>query len=92
MPNRLILSLLLPVSLCAAPEWLLIRAVDGTRVEGQTQLRSVKVESEGKTVDLPLSQILSMRRLRSLKPDASRPGLRRFRPAAGRRAIRPSKN
>jgi len=60
MPNRLIVSLLLPMSLCAAPEWLLIGAVDGTQVEGQTQLRSVKVESEGKTVDLPLSQILSI--------------------------------
>ena len=60
MPNRLIVSLLLPMSLCAAPEGLLIRAVDGTQVEGQTQLRSVKVESEGKTVDLPLSQILSI--------------------------------
>jgi len=60
MPNRFILSLLLPVSLCAAPEWLLIRAVDGTQVEGLTQLRSVKVESEGKTVELRLSQILSI--------------------------------
>jgi len=55
MPNRLIVSLLLPMSLCAAPEWLLIRAVDGTLVEGQTQLRSVTVESEGKTMELRLS-------------------------------------
>src|SRR5206468_3686699 len=60
MPNRLIVSLLLPLALWGAPEWLLIRTVDGTQVEGQSQLSSVKVESEGKTAELKLARMLSM--------------------------------
>src|SRR5712691_9800966 len=60
MPNRLTISLLLPLALWGAPEWLLIRTVDGTQVEGQSQLSSVKVESEGKTAELKLTRILSI--------------------------------
>jgi len=60
MPNRLLVTFLLPLALWGAPEWLLIRTVDGTAVEGQTQLRSVKVESEGKSTELRLTQILSI--------------------------------
>jgi hypothetical protein len=60
MPNRLLVTFLLPLALWGAPEWLLIRTVDGTPVEGQTQLRSVKVESEGKTTELRFPQILSI--------------------------------
>src|SRR5216684_8957608 len=60
MLNRLIVSLVLPLALWGAPEWLLIRTVDGTAVEGQSQLRSVKIESEGKTTELRLPQILSI--------------------------------
>src|SRR3954470_10184604 len=60
MPNRLLISLLLPAALCAAPEWLLIRTVDGTQVEGQTQAHSVKIETAGKVSELRLSQILSI--------------------------------
>ena len=54
------LVLLLPLTLCAAPDGLLIRSIDGTQVEGETTLRSVKIESEGKTVELRLTQILSV--------------------------------
>src|SRR2546429_7562792 len=60
MSNRLIVSLLLPMALWGAPEWLLIRTVDGHQVEGQSQLSSVKVESEGKTAELKLARILSI--------------------------------
>jgi hypothetical protein len=60
MPNRLIISMILPLALWGAPEWLLIRTVDGTAVEGQSQLSSVKVESEGKTAELKLTRVLSI--------------------------------
>src|SRR5262245_29641383 len=60
MPNRWIVPLLLPMALWGAPEWLLIRTVDGTMVEGQSQLSSVKIESEGKTAELRLARILSV--------------------------------
>jgi hypothetical protein len=56
MPTRAFLLFFLPIALWAAPEWLLIRTVDGTLVEGQSQLRAVKLE--GKEVSLP--QILSI--------------------------------
>ena len=58
--NRLIVASVLPIALWGAPEWLLIRTVDGAPVEGQTQLRAVKVESGGRTADFRLSQILSV--------------------------------
>jgi hypothetical protein len=60
MPNRLFVSLLLPIALWGAPEWLLIRTVDGTIVEGQSQLSSVKIESDGKIAELRLARILSI--------------------------------
>lgn len=56
MPIRLLAALLLPLALWGAPEWLLIRTVDGTSVEGQSQLRSVKVGGG----ELRLAQILSI--------------------------------
>src|SRR4029453_3354496 len=59
MPKCL-LSLLLATSLWSAPDWILIRTVDGTQVEGQTQLTTVKIEIEGKTTGLRLAQILSI--------------------------------
>ncbi|HTM52247.1 MAG TPA: hypothetical protein VL285_26305 [Bryobacteraceae bacterium] len=43
MPNRLILSFLLPLALWGAPEWVLIRTVDGTQVEGQCAVASLKL-------------------------------------------------
>lgn len=60
MRKHFIISFFLPIWLWAAPEWLLIRTVDGTQTEGQAQLCSVKIESEGKLVELRLSQILSV--------------------------------
>ena len=48
------------MALLAAPEWLLIRTVDGTNVEGQSSLSSVKVESDGKTAELRITRILSI--------------------------------
>ena len=59
MPKCL-LSLLLATSLWSAPDWILIRTIDGTQVEGQTQLTSVKIEIEGRTTALRLAQILSV--------------------------------
>jgi len=55
MPNRLLATFFLPLAVWGAPEWLLIRTVDGTAVEGQSQLRSVKVGTE-----LRLTQVLSI--------------------------------
>jgi len=52
--------LLLPLALWGAPEWLLIRTVDGTLVEGQSQLSSVKLETAGKTAELKVARILSI--------------------------------
>src|SRR5438128_8479414 len=54
MRKHFIISFFLPIWLWAAPEWLLIRTVDGTQTEGQAQLCSVKIESEGKLVELRL--------------------------------------
>ena len=59
MPKSL-LSLLLATSLWSAPDWILIRTIDGTQVEGQTQLTSLKIEIEGRTTALRLAQILSV--------------------------------
>jgi hypothetical protein len=60
MLNRLIVSLWLPMALWGAPEWLLIRTVDGNQVEGQSQLSSLKVDSEGKPAELRMTRILSV--------------------------------
>ncbi len=43
-----------------APAWLLIRTVDGTQVEGQTQMKSVRITSSGRPVDLKLTQVFSI--------------------------------
>jgi hypothetical protein len=43
-----------------APAWLLIRTVDGTQVEGQTQLKSVRITSLGRALDLKLNGLLSV--------------------------------
>ena len=43
-----------------APTWLLIRTTDGIQVEGQTQLKSVRIASAGRSVDLKLGQVLSI--------------------------------
>jgi len=56
MRNRLFFLFVLPIALWGAPEWLLIRTVDGTLVEGQAQLKSVKVDGS----DVGLTQILSI--------------------------------
>jgi hypothetical protein len=60
MLKRLLLPFLLPAALCAAPTWLLLRTVDGTLVEGQSQLKSIRITSGGKALDLKLSQVLSV--------------------------------
>ena len=56
MRNRLFFLFVLPVALWGAPEWLLIRTVDGTLVEGQSSLRSLKVDG----ADVALAQVLSV--------------------------------
>lgn len=56
MRNRLFFLFVLPIALWGAPEWLLVRTVDGTVVEGQAQLKSVKVDG----TDVALAQILSI--------------------------------
>jgi hypothetical protein len=60
MLNHVIVSLFLPVALWGAPEWLLIRTVDGTQMEGHSDLKSIKLESEGKTTEFSLARILSI--------------------------------
>ena len=56
MRNRLFFLFALPIALWGAPEWLLIRTVDGTLVEGQSQLKSVKVDGS----DVGFAQISSL--------------------------------
>jgi len=56
MRNRLFFLFVLPIALWGAPEWLLVRTVDGTVVEGQAQLKSVKVDG----TDVALAQVLSI--------------------------------
>lgn len=56
MRNRLFFLFVLPIALWGAPEWLLIRTVDGTMLEGQSQLRSIKLDAS----EIALTQILSI--------------------------------
>ena len=60
MLKRILLPLLLPAALQCAPAWLLIRTTDGNQVEGQTQLKSVRITTNGRVVDLKLSELLSV--------------------------------
>jgi hypothetical protein len=60
MLNRLTFSFLLPIALAAAPEWVLIRTVDGAQLEGQVQLRTLKFAGPGRTAEVNPSQILSV--------------------------------
>jgi hypothetical protein len=60
MFTRFLLLSLVQVSLWGASEWVLIRTVDGTQVEGQTPARTFHFERDGKLVDIPLAQILSV--------------------------------
>jgi hypothetical protein len=51
---------LLPLACFGASEWVLVRTVDGTQLEGQTSLRGIGLEREGKPSQVPLAQILSV--------------------------------
>ncbi len=50
---------LLPLALCGASEWVLIRTIDGAQIEGQTNLRTVQIETGGRTSSIPLARLLS---------------------------------
>jgi len=60
MLKRILLPLLLPAAMFSAPTWLLIRTTDGTQVEGQSQIKSVRITSGGRAVDLKIGQVLSI--------------------------------
>jgi hypothetical protein len=60
MLKRILLPLLLPAALQCAPAWLQIRTIDGTQVEGLTQLKSVRINTSGHAVDLKLTQFVSV--------------------------------
>lgn len=60
MLNRLLLALLIPAVLRCAPGTVLIRTVDGTEMEGETALRSIKIEAQGKTTEYRVAEILSL--------------------------------
>lgn len=60
MLKELVLFCVVPAGLFAAPEWLLIRTTDGTTVEGQSSLKSIRVEIQGKPAELRIVQILSV--------------------------------
>jgi hypothetical protein len=47
------------MALWAAPEWLLVRTVDGTQVEGQAKSGTIKITGD-QAMDLRLQQILSI--------------------------------
>jgi hypothetical protein len=57
---RLALLGCLTFSLSAAPDWVLIRTVDGNQVEGQTQARDVPFTQDGKTTAVKLLRVLSI--------------------------------
>lgn len=57
--RSLVLSLL-SCALFAAQSWVLIRTVDGTRIEGQTDLSGFSFEQEGKSSKVPIAEILSI--------------------------------
>src|SRR4051812_32692672 len=56
MLMRMLPLFALSCTLWGAPEWLLIRTVDGKLVEGQSQLRSIKLDG----ADIGVAQILSV--------------------------------
>jgi hypothetical protein len=61
MRKPLFTVLLLLSSLSAqAAEWVLIRTLDGTQLEGQTQLKSVPFEREGKAAAVSIAELLSL--------------------------------
>ncbi len=60
MLKLLCLFSLLPALLVGASEWVLIRTVDGARIEGQLQSRGFHFEREGRPVEISLAEILSV--------------------------------
>lgn len=51
---------LLPSAVWSAPEWVLIRTVNGASIEGQIQSRAFHFERDGKPVEIALPQLLSI--------------------------------
>src|SRR4051794_38979848 len=60
MIHRAMLLALLPTILGAAQEWVLVRGVDGTQVEGQAEMPSLTVERDGKPMKIKAADILSI--------------------------------
>lgn len=58
MRKSFLAGLFVPFVLSAAPDWLLIRTLDGTVLEGQTTLRSIRLTIDAKPTDFRLAQIL----------------------------------
>lgn len=54
------LLVLFPLGLFSAPKWLLIRTIDGATLEGQSALKALRIEVEGRPAELRVSQILSV--------------------------------
>ncbi len=60
MHLRIPLAALVLAANLAAANWVLIRTVEGTRVEGQTALRNLKLSGPGAPASLPLEKIASI--------------------------------
>ena len=60
MAIGLVLLLLSPALLAGASATVSIRNIDGAQVEGRTELRTLQVESKGKTISYRLPEILSV--------------------------------
>ncbi len=60
MLNRLFLFSFFQLVLWGTPEWVLIRTVDGARVEGQTELSAFHFERDGRGFNISPGQILSV--------------------------------
>jgi hypothetical protein len=59
MLKRWMIAFFLPMALCAAPEWVLVRTVDGAQVEGQAKFGTLKIAGD-QAMNLRLPQILSI--------------------------------
>ncbi|MEZ5356474.1 MAG: hypothetical protein R2762_27895 [Bryobacteraceae bacterium] len=60
MQLRIPLAALLLAGNLAAANWVLIRTVDGESVEGQTNLRTLKLSGAGAPATLPIEKVLSV--------------------------------
>jgi hypothetical protein len=60
LSRSLTAALLLPATLWSASLWMSVRDIEGKQQEGQVSIRSLPLESSGKTAQIPFDRILSI--------------------------------